>query len=63
MQLAGGRFFTPDDSANETSRMPNAAFRPIESVWAHFAGRGIHAADTACIDEAPKRLLATPGAE
>jgi homoserine O-acetyltransferase len=31
-------YFTPEDSAAETAKMPNAEFRPIESIWGHRAG-------------------------
>lgn len=31
-------YFTPEDSAAETAQMPNAEFRPIESIWGHRAG-------------------------
>lgn len=31
-------YFTPEDSEAETARMPNAEFRPIESIWGHRAG-------------------------
>ena len=31
-------YFTPEDSAIETAMMPDAEFRPIESIWGHRAG-------------------------
>ncbi len=31
-------YFTPEDSALETQMMPNAEYRPIESIWGHRAG-------------------------
>jgi homoserine O-acetyltransferase len=31
-------YFTPEDSEAETAKMPNAEFRPIESIWGHRAG-------------------------
>lgn len=31
-------YFTPEDSEAETKLMPNAEFRPIESIWGHRAG-------------------------
>ncbi len=34
-------YFTPEDSEAETSLMPNAEFRPIESVWGHRAGNPV----------------------
>ncbi|QVQ54563.1 alpha/beta fold hydrolase [Spiractinospora alimapuensis] len=51
-------YFTPEDSEYETSLMPNAEFRPIPSVWGHFAGVGAHSTDTNFIDQALKDLLA-----
>lgn len=51
-------YFTPEDSQYETERMPNAIFRPIQSVWGHFAGRGINPKDTTFIDDQLKQLLA-----
>lgn len=38
--------------------MPHALFKPIESIWGHFAGRGINSADNQFIDDNLKRLLA-----
>jgi homoserine O-acetyltransferase len=31
-------YFTPEDAEAEARLMPNAEFRPIESVWGHRAG-------------------------
>ncbi len=31
-------YFTPEDSEAETALMPDAEFRPIESIWGHRAG-------------------------
>ncbi len=31
-------YFTPEDSEIETAKMPNAEYRPIESIWGHRAG-------------------------
>lgn len=31
-------YFTPEDAEAEAGHMPNAEFRPIESVWGHRAG-------------------------
>lgn len=50
-------YFTPEDNERETQQMPNAEFRPIPSIWGHFAGGGVNAADTAFIDDALKELL------
>lgn len=51
-------FCTVEDNRYETERMPNAVLRPIQSIWGHFAGRGIHQADNTFIDGNLKRLLA-----
>ncbi|HTK08582.1 MAG TPA: alpha/beta fold hydrolase [Ktedonobacteraceae bacterium] len=50
-------YFTPEDGEYEARRMPNATFRPIESIWGHFAGGGINPADTKFIDNNIKELL------
>jgi homoserine O-acetyltransferase len=50
-------YFTPEDSKYETERIPNASYRPIESIWGHFAGRGIHEEDTKFINDEIKSLL------
>ncbi|MBS0126784.1 alpha/beta fold hydrolase [Thetidibacter halocola] len=34
-------YFTPEDSALETAMMPNAEYRPIESIWGHRAGNPV----------------------
>ncbi|GHE04823.1 hypothetical protein U879_02140 [Defluviimonas sp. 20V17] len=34
-------YFTPEDSEIETAMMPNAEFRPIESIWGHRAGNPV----------------------
>ena len=31
-------YFTPEDSVAEAARIPNADYRPIESIWGHRAG-------------------------
>jgi homoserine O-acetyltransferase len=51
-------YFTPEDNEYEAKHMPNATFRPIPSIWGHFAGGGINPADTKFIDDALKELLA-----
>jgi len=38
--------------------MPNAVLKPIPSIWGHFAGFGMNAADTEFIDRAIKECLA-----
>lgn len=51
-------FCTADDNEYEAKLIPNAVFKPIESVWGHFAGRGINSADNKFINDNLKRLLA-----
>lgn len=51
-------YFTPEDSEYETSLMPNATFRPIESVWGHTAGGSSNPADAKFNDDRLKELLA-----
>jgi homoserine O-acetyltransferase len=34
-------YFTPEDAEAECRLMPNAEFRPIESVWGHRAGNPV----------------------
>ncbi len=46
-------YFTPEDSEIETSMMPNAEFRPIESIWGHRAGNPMfNPADEAVLRQA-----------
>lgn len=52
-------YFTPEDTAYETSLMPNAEHRPIPSIWGHFAGSGMNPSDTAFIDGALRELLSS----
>lgn len=51
-------FCTADENEYEAKLIPNAVFNPIESIWGHFAGRGINIADNKFIDDNLKRLLA-----
>ncbi|MCH5583446.1 alpha/beta fold hydrolase [Shimazuella sp. AN120528] len=51
-------YFTPEDSKYETEQIPNATFQPIDSIWGHFAGRGIHNEDTKFINNQLQNLLA-----
>lgn len=52
-------YFTPEDSEAETRRMPNAEFRPIESIWGHRAGNpALNPGDAAFIAQAVRDLLA-----
>lgn len=52
-------FCTADDNEYEAKHIPNAVLNPIESIWGHFAGRGINSADNKFIDDNLKRLLET----
>ena len=50
-------YFTPEDSEAETALMPNAEFRPIESVYGHRAGNPLgNEADMAFIRQAVEDL-------
>lgn len=52
-------YFTPEDSEAETAQMPNAEFRPIESIWGHRAGNPTHnPEDEAFLRQAVDDLLA-----
>ncbi|TCN01446.1 homoserine O-acetyltransferase [Paenibacillus sp. BK033] len=51
-------FCTADDNEYEAKLIPNAVFKPIPSIWGHFAGRGINSADNQFIDDHLKHLLA-----
>ncbi len=51
-------YFTPEDNEYEANQMPNAEFRPIPSIWGHFAGAGVNPDDTKFIDDHLRRLLA-----
>ena len=52
-------YFTPEDSADETARMPNAEYRPIDSIWGHRAGNPLfNPEDEAALREAVRDLLA-----
>ena len=52
-------YFPPEDNANEVSHMPNAEFRPIESIWGHLAGGpGWNPPDAKFVDDALRELLA-----
>ena len=52
-------YFPPEDNEYEVSHMKNAEFRPIPSIWGHFAGGGMNPADTKFIDDALKELLSS----
>ncbi|MDE0943328.1 MAG: alpha/beta fold hydrolase [Alphaproteobacteria bacterium] len=51
-------YFTPEDSEIESVQMPNAEYRPIESIWGHRAGNPLdNADDEAYIRDAVEALL------
>lgn len=51
-------YFTPEDSEAETARMPNAEFRPIESIWGHRAGNpALNPDDESTLRQAVSDLL------
>ncbi|NEW08979.1 alpha/beta fold hydrolase [Paenibacillus sp. SYP-B3998] len=50
-------YFTHDDNKFEVDHMPNARLHPIDSIWGHFAGRGIHQPDITFINDALNHLL------
>lgn len=53
-------YFPPEDSKYEASKMPNAEFRPIPSIWGHFAGGpGTNPVDVKFLDKCLKELLAS----
>lgn len=53
-------YFTPEDAEAEARQMPNAEFRPIESVWGHRAGNPLgNPADLAFIRQAVNDLTAS----
>lgn len=52
-------YFTPEDAEAEAKQMPNAEFRPIESVWGHRAGNPLgNPVDRAFIRQAVEDLTA-----
>jgi len=52
-------YFTPEDSEIETAMMPNAEFRPIESIWGHRAGNpAMNPEDEKVLQQAVSDLLA-----
>lgn len=50
-------FCTSDENEYEAMLIPNAVLNPIESIWGHFAGRGINNVDNNFIDVNLKRML------
>ncbi len=51
-------FCTAGDNEYEAKHIPNSAYIPIDSIWGHFAGRGINSADNKFINDNLKSLLA-----
>ncbi|WP_137701756.1 alpha/beta fold hydrolase [Marimonas lutisalis] len=53
-------YFTPEDSRIETEMMPDAEFRPIDSIWGHRAGNpALNPEDEAVLRRAVRDLLNT----
>ena len=53
-------YFPPEDSQYEVSKMPNAEFRALPSIWGHFAGGpGTNPVDVKYLDNCLKELLAS----
>jgi homoserine O-acetyltransferase/O-succinyltransferase len=52
-------YFPPEDSAEEVRCIPNATLKVIPSIWGHFAGLGLNAADVEFIDAAIKECFST----
>ncbi len=53
-------YFTAEDSRAETALMPNAEFRPIDSIWGHRAGNPLlNPDDEAVLRNAVRDLLAS----
>ncbi|MEC7256999.1 MAG: alpha/beta fold hydrolase [Pseudomonadota bacterium] len=51
-------YFTPEDSRLEAEQMPNAEFRPIDSIWGHRAGNpSLNPTDEAFLRKAVADLL------
>ncbi|MGY0694603.1 alpha/beta fold hydrolase [Virgibacillus sp. FSP13] len=50
-------FCTADDNEYEVKHIPHAELISIESIWGHFAGRGINNADNEFINDKLKNLL------
>ncbi len=53
-------YFPPEDSEYEVSKMPNAEFKAMPSIWGHFAGGpALNPVDVQFLDDALKGLLAS----
>ena len=50
-------YFPAEDSEREVRLMAYATFRPIPSIWGHWAGSGMNPEDTQFIDDSIKELL------
>jgi homoserine O-acetyltransferase len=55
-------YFTPEDSGAESVQMPNAVFRPIESIWGHRAGNPTDNTDDEAFLRNAVQALLTGGA-
>jgi homoserine O-acetyltransferase len=51
-------YFRVRDNELEVAQMPQAALRPIPSIWGHVAGLGVNPPDNTFIDAALRELLA-----
>ena len=50
-------YFTPEDNELECELLCNASFRPIPTVWGHYAGGGRSPEDVTFINRELSRLL------
>ncbi|MDR6433321.1 alpha/beta fold hydrolase [Brucella pseudogrignonensis] len=57
MPASSDLYFPVKDAAWETSRIPKAELRILETVWGHVAGEGLNDADTKVIETAIFELL------
>ncbi len=60
MPFAQDMFFPVYHCEREQKLIPNSEFRPIPSLWGHFAMFGIFEEDKKAIDDVLKELLAVP---
>jgi homoserine O-acetyltransferase len=51
-------YFPADDAHEEASHIPNATFKPIPSIWGHWAGFGINEADRSFINHTITEFVA-----
>lgn len=50
-------YFPPEDNAYEVKRMPNAEFRPFESIYGHFASSALNPKDVAFLKKAIEDVM------